>query len=290
MPSSGRPAAAWPAIAWRHSAPSADVAPKCPTPGTTIADGEPRSEASRTTRASAATAPERLPDRRQVARAVVHDRDHSSSFVLGSMPAELAVLRAGDAERAAERLERRLDPVMRRTPVEDLHVDVAAHTAGEPVEEVGHQLRLEVADARHAHAERHDGVRAAAEVERRHGQRLVHRHDEVAGPVDARAACRAPRSTPRPSAMPTSSTVWCWSTSRSPLARSSRSNTPWRATSSSMWSRNRMPVDTRARPRPSMRRRTRMSVSAVFRATTALRTAPPPSPPGTPACAPRRRP
>src|SRR5208337_1597230 len=53
-------------------------------------------------------------------------------------------------------------------------------------------------------------------------------------------ARRIPRLSPRarskasPSAMPTSSTVWCWSTSRSPLHLSSRSNAPWRVKSSSM--------------------------------------------------------
>src|SRR6185312_11998581 len=63
-------------------------------------------------------------------------------------------------------------------------------------------------------------------------------------------ARRMPRLSPRarskasPSAMPTSSTVWCWSTSRSPLQVRSRSNAPWRVNSSSMWSKNRMPVET----------------------------------------------
>src|SRR2546423_2613474 len=65
--------------------------------------------------------------------------------------------------------------------------------------------------------------------------------------------------------MPVSSTVWCWSTSRSPCASRARSNAPWRATRSSMWSRKRIPVVTCEAPRPSRFRRMRISVSLVRR-------------------------
>src|SRR5260370_1455950 len=44
-----------------------------------------------------------------------------------------------------------------------------------------------------------------------------------------------------PRTMPASSTVWCWSTSRSPVALRVRSKAPWLGKSSSMWSRKRMP-------------------------------------------------
>ena len=44
---------------------------------------------------------ERLAHRRQVAGAVVDERDHSRPFVLGSIFASALVLRAGHAQRAA---------------------------------------------------------------------------------------------------------------------------------------------------------------------------------------------
>src|SRR5689334_22915605 len=59
---------------------------------------------------------------------------------------------------------------------------------------------------------------------------------------------------------------------RSPLAAIARSNTAWRPTWSSMWSRNGMPVPSCVRPLPSIASRTLMSVSAVRRSTSALRT------------------
>ena len=81
--------------------------------------------------------------------AVVDERDHcySSPLVLGSIRAQLAVLRAGDAQRAAERLERGLDPVVARAAVEHLQVHVAARAEREALEEVVHELGLEVAHA-----------------------------------------------------------------------------------------------------------------------------------------------
>src|SRR2546426_894974 len=69
-----------------------------------------------------------------------------------------------------------------------------------------------------------------------------------------------------PSTRPRSSTVWCWSTSRSPFAFTVRSKRPCTATSSSMWSRNGRPVLTAAFPEPSSTKRTWMSVSFVRRA------------------------
>src|SRR5437899_5191524 len=71
--------------------------------------------------------------------------------------------------------------------------------------------------------------------------------------------------------MPMSSTVWCASICRSPLASISRSSMPWRATWSSMCSRNGMPVARRATPVPSRSTRTRICVSFVLRATSAVR-------------------
>src|SRR5258705_6784710 len=70
-----------------------------------------------------------------------------------------------------------------------------------------------------------------------------------------------------------SSTVWCWSTSRSPFALSVRSKRPCTAKSSSMWSRNGSPVSTLARPEPSSLNRTCTSVSLVWRTRRAPRAA-----------------
>src|SRR5206468_2748418 len=50
-----------------------------------------------------------------------------------------------------------------------------------------------------------------------------------------------------------------------PLASTERSKAPWRATSSSMWSKKRIPVAMRDFPRPSRFRRMRISVSLVWR-------------------------
>ena len=47
--------------------------------------------------------------------------------------------------------------------------------------------RLQVADQPHLHLQVHLGVRPAAEIDGHDGQRLVHRHHEVAGAVDALA-------------------------------------------------------------------------------------------------------
>ena len=66
--------------------------------------------------------------------------------------------------------------------------------------------------------------------------------------------------------MPVSSTVWCPSTWRSPCASTVRSSSACRASASSMWSKNPMPVCTAASPRPSRSTRTWSSVSLVVRA------------------------
>src|SRR5438477_765391 len=74
-----------------------------------------------------------------------------------------------------------------------------------------------------------------------------------------------------PSVMPMSSTVWWASISRSPLARTERSIAPWRASWSSMWSRNGMPDASDASPLPSRSTATKTCVSRVSRWICALR-------------------
>src|ERR1039457_920856 len=78
---------------------------------------------------------------------------------------------------------------------------------------------------------------------------------------------RSPRAfeTSCPRTMPVSSTVWCWSTSRSPAAFRVRSKPPCLVKSSSMWSKKRMPVAMAYFPRPSRRREAEICVSFVLR-------------------------
>ena len=70
-------------------------------------------------------------------------------------------------------------------------MDVRSRTDGEALEEIVHQLGLEIAHADDLHSEIHGGVRPAAEIDGRDRQRLVHRHHEVARAVDP--AARAQR-------------------------------------------------------------------------------------------------
>src|SRR5262252_9281842 len=74
-----------------------------------------------------------------------------------------------------------------------------------------------------------------------------------------------------PRVIPMSSTVWCASTCRSPRAWMSRSSMPCRATWSSMWSRNGMPVAREAFPAPSTLTDSAICVSAVLRSALAAR-------------------
>src|SRR5262249_45483130 len=68
-----------------------------------------------------------------------------------------------------------------------------------------------------------------------------------------------------PSTMPTSSTVWWRSTSRSPLGATERSKPACLPSCSSMWSRNGIPVDAVALPDPSISSTTSTVVSFVAR-------------------------
>ena len=64
---------------------------------------------------------------------------------------------------------------------------VRARPLGEAFEEILHELRLQIADARHLQMEIHDGVGTAAEIDRGDCERFVHRHHEVPGAIDAPA-------------------------------------------------------------------------------------------------------
>src|SRR5690348_16349314 len=77
--------------------------------------------------------------------------------------------------------------MVRRAAVEDLDVDVGARALGEAVEKVVDEIGFEIADAVDLQLEIDDGVDPAAEVDGGNAERLVHRHDEVAGAIDAAA-------------------------------------------------------------------------------------------------------
>src|ERR1700682_3822175 len=67
-------------------------------------------------------------------------------------------------------------------------------------------------------------------------------------PARSPNACDSPRPTPTPAPPPR----WCASTCRPPEPRSVMSKPPYRATCSTMWSRNGRPVATLIRPFPAM--------------------------------------
>src|SRR4051812_35808617 len=69
--------------------------------------------------------------------------------------------------------------------VQHLEMHVGAGADCEPFEEVVHEFGLQIADLRDLHLEIDDGVRPPAEIDRGDGERLVHRHYEIAGAVDA---------------------------------------------------------------------------------------------------------
>src|SRR5512134_71098 len=122
----------------------------------------------------------------------------TSYFLLSEKPlrarhdlGQTPVPRARHAQRAPERLEERLDLVVIRPAVEHFEVHVGARSASEPLEEIGEEVGLQVADLLRLDPRVDHRVRAAAEVDCDDPDRLVHRHDEVARTVDA--AARAER-------------------------------------------------------------------------------------------------
>jgi hypothetical protein len=89
------------------------------------------------------------------------------------------------AQRARETLENSFDLVMTRSSVEDLDVEIRAGMIYEAAEEILHQFRLKIAYHPDSNFVAVDQRRASAQVERDHGQRFIHGHDEVTRSVDA---------------------------------------------------------------------------------------------------------
>ena len=104
----------------------------------------------------------------------------------------------------------------------------------EALEEVVHELGLQIADARDLHLQIDDGVRPAAEIDGRDRQRLVHRHDEVAGAVDAAAVAERLRDRLAERDAEILDRVMLIDVEIARRASIVRSNAPWRANSSSM--------------------------------------------------------
>jgi len=94
------------------------------------------------------------------------------------------------------------------------------------------------------------GVRTPADVDDGGRDGLVHRHGAVTEATDpARSPSASAKAAPRTSA--TSSTVWCSSTWRSPVARIRRSNSPWLRERAQQVIVEADPVSMSARPEPS---------------------------------------
>ena len=74
---------------------------------------------------------------------------------------------------------------MAGSSVQHFHVHVGARAEREAVEKIMDELGLQIADTRDADLEVDDCVRPPSEIDRGNRKRLVHRHDEIAGAVDA---------------------------------------------------------------------------------------------------------
>src|SRR5262245_10731532 len=71
------------------------------------------------------------------------------------------------------------------TSVEHVHVHVGPRARCEPFEEVVYELGLQVANLWRFHLQVHNRVRTTAEIDSGDGERLIHRHHEIARTIDA---------------------------------------------------------------------------------------------------------
>ena len=143
---------------------------------------------------------------------------YSVPLVDGIAPPARGSRRDRHPQRARERLEHRLGLVVRVLAAQVVDVQRHQRVVDEALEELVREVDVERADqrARERHVELE--ARAAGEVDDDARQRLVERHVGVAvarEPLLSPSAC----ATAWPSVMPMSSTVWCASMCRSPLAR-----------------------------------------------------------------------
>mgnify|MGYP003693635583 CR=1 FL=1 len=109
---------------------------------------------------SAPSVGQRLAHRRQVAGAVVDERNHSSPFVLGSIFARRASFAHATRSARANALNTASMWWWLERPYSTLTWTLARAPDREAVEEVVHELGLQVADHAHLHLQIDDGVRA----------------------------------------------------------------------------------------------------------------------------------
>ena len=161
---------------------------KAPTPGQDHAVGGAHLGGVAGDRRGGADVLERLLDRAQVAHPVVEDRDpraHSLSVPLvEGTPLSSRVDRDRDAQGAGEGLEAGLDHVVGVGAVADRDVQGQLGAVGDGAEELLGQLGVEAGDRGRRQLGVEDAERAAGDVDRALGQRLVHRHQRRAVAAD----------------------------------------------------------------------------------------------------------
>ena len=221
---------------------------------------------------------ERLLDRAAVAHSVIDDRDQrrqsagSCKRALGARHAVLARVQSDrEPQRSCQRLERRLDHVVRVRPGLDRQVQRQLARSSPapgrtPPRARGRSCRSRPAEAtlrtRTGRAPRCRsrttlGPRPSAPSPRR-SARSRHGH-RARGRTPGRCRSRRPRPC---GARRSEDRHW---------RRTSRSKWPWRANRSSMWSRKPTPVSRSPEAVPSSPRVTWISVSAVLRSISAVR-------------------
>ena len=127
----------------------------------------------------------RLLYRIQVARAIIHDRDHRSPLVLGSILPKRRSREQATRRARANALKSRFDFVMAGASVEHARVDIGASATRKALEEIAHQFHLQISDSRRADPCIDDRRRASTEIDGRQAESLVHGHDEISGAQNA---------------------------------------------------------------------------------------------------------
>ncbi len=97
----------------------------------------------------------------------------------------MAIAPAGCTQGARKSFEERFDLVMTGTAVQNPHMDIRLGSAGEALEEIMDEFGLKITDEAGVNFGVDDRCGASAEVDSGDSQRLVHRHDEIAGPQNA---------------------------------------------------------------------------------------------------------
>ena len=128
---------------------------------------------------------EGLPHRGKIAGVIVDEGDHNKPLVLGSIFASCLSRAAGHSQCAGEGLEKSFDLVVIGAAVHRFQVNVGAGAASESFEEVVDKLGLQIAHQTRANFGVDDAGCAPAEVDGGDAERFVHRHEEVAGAIDA---------------------------------------------------------------------------------------------------------